>query len=340
MVRLAGAPLAVALPASRFCSLEIMTIKNIRPEHFRTGVGPAEARSLFKRSVEFVGLETFSYCNRKCWFCANSFIDRKTANLFLDEGILAMVLRDLAEIDFDRTINLSSYNEPLADPVILDHLRRVRREVPRAQLSLYSNGDYLNRDYLDRLHDAGLNELYLSLHTGDHEDLNDSKVERRLRYFRDRCGLDITMTRIEPGVRYKGRADYRGMYVQFYEPNMRTLGSNMGELIEDVETRYVRTCPCLEPLTHLTIDYTGFVVPCCRIRSDAKEHKPYVICDLREVPSIFDAYTHPNAVAWRRSLSSFGVKDHPCGTCDNAQVAGSWLNRWRFRKIERIANQP
>ena len=316
-----------------------MAIKGIRPEHFRDDVDEATARALFARSVEFVGLETFSYCNRKCWFCANSFIDRKSANLFLRDEIFAMVLRDLASIGYRGIVNLSSYNEPLSDPVILDHLKRVRAAVPGARLSLYSNGDYLDRGYLERLGDSGLDELYLSLHTGDHEDLNDAKVERRLRFFRDRCGLDITMTHFEPGVKYKGRADFGGMHVQFYEPNMRTLGSNMGELIEDVETKVTRTCPCLEPLTHLTIDYTGLVVPCCRIRSDAEEHKRYVICDLRDVPSIFAAYVHPNAAAWRRSLSAFGPKDQPCGTCDNALIRDSFVNRWRFRSVARMARR-
>jgi hypothetical protein len=307
----------------------------IEPRHFRDGIGAGEAQRLFESSVHFVELETFSYCNRKCWFCANSFIDRKTANIYLSEAVFAKILRDLAAIGYAGTVNLSNYNEPLSDRAIVGHIARVRDAAPAATISVYSNGDYVNAGYLAELRDAGLDEIYLSIHTGDREDLNDAKVERRIASLGRKIGAEVEFSKRQPGVQYRARVKYPGMRIQMYEPNMRTLGSNMGELIPGLQEDYRRTSPCLEPFTHFTVNYNGQVVPCCRIRSDAAEHESYVICDLHEVDTIFDAYAHARLVGWRRSLASFGDKASPCGTCDNAVIRETWTARRRFKAIKK-----
>ena len=305
----------------------------IERRHFRRGIAAAEARRLFKSSVHFVEFETFSYCNRKCWFCANSFIDRKSANVHLSEEVFAKILRDLGAIGYAGTVNLSNYNEPLSDRAIVEHIARVRRAAPAATISVYSNGDYVNAGYLAELRDAGLDEIYLSIHTGDREDLNDAKVERRIATLSHKIGAAVEFSKYEPGVQYKARVKFRGMRIQMYEPNMRTLGSNMGELIPGLQQDYRRTSPCLEPFTHFTVNYNGQVVPCCRIRSDAAEHEDYVICDLHEVDTIFDAYAHARLVEWRHSLARFGDKASPCGTCDNAIVRDNRGAQRRFKAI-------
>jgi MoaA/NifB/PqqE/SkfB family radical SAM enzyme len=285
--------------------------------------------------VNFVNVETFSYCNRKCWFCANSFLDRHSANMIMEDAIFGMIVRDLGEIDFDGTVNLNGYNEPLADDIIFDHIQAVRTKVPRAHVSIFSSGDFLTRERLERLHDVGLNELRLSIHTGNNEDLNDEKVERRIQYYRDKLGLKVHMERAEKGVRYKGQIDFRDMFIRLYEPNMRTLGSDMGGLI-DVENKHRRVCPCLEPAVHLTVEFDGSVVPCCRIRTDAPQHKDLAFCSMRDVGSIFEAYVHPKAVAWRRSVSTFGEKQSPCSTCDNALIKDTIVTRAKFRRVEQM----
>ena len=39
----------------------------------------------FKESLKFIEIEIFSYCNRKCWFCPNSFVDRISHNHLMPE---------------------------------------------------------------------------------------------------------------------------------------------------------------------------------------------------------------------------------------------------------------
>ena len=228
---------------------------------------------------------------------------------------------------------IPDYNEPLSDRAIVGHISRVREAAPAATISVYSNGDYVNAEYLAELRMAGLDEIHLSIHTGDREDLNDAKVERRVAVLSRKIGAEVRFSQYRPGVQYKAKVKYPGMRIQLYEPNMKTLGSNMGELIKAVERDFHRTSPCLEPFTHFTVNYNGQVVPCCHIRSDAAAHKNHVICDLHEVDTIFDAYAHARLVEWRRSLASFGEKSSPCGTCDNAVIPDTWATRRRFKAV-------
>ena len=220
----------------------------IHYNHFDASLSREDAKALFKSSVSYVSIETFSYCNRKCWFCANSFIPRADtkANKVMETELLEKIVRGLGEINYTKTINISGYNEPMADKRIVDHIAVVRRHVPQATISIFSNGDYLTIKMLEALYEAGLNELYLSIHTGNNEALNVAKVEKRIAHYRD-IGLDVRMSHMEPGKQYKGRIPYKDMFIQLYEPNMKTMGSDMGGLIKDVEHTHHRTEACFEP---------------------------------------------------------------------------------------------
>ncbi len=306
----------------------------VNKDHFRSDLDEEASRDLFKQSVSWINLETFSHCNRQCWFCANSYIDRLSGNQELDSKILDMVVKNLASINYSGVINLSLYNEPLFDESIIGPIKTIRDHCPNAQITVFSNGDFLNEDYLTRLSDAGLNKIHLSIHTGNNEDLNDQKVQARIRFYREKIGLKINMSIESPGEQYKGTTKFGNIDIQLYEPNMRVMGSNMGELIAEVEQHENRTNPCFDPAAQFTIEYGGKVVPCCRIRTDAKEHADMHFCSLHDVDSIFQAYTHPRAVEWRRSVSFYGDKQSPCSTCDNAVFEGNWIEKKVLNRLK------
>src|SRR5262245_6641940 len=117
----------------------------VLPAHFVAANSRDEARTLFASSVKVVEIEIFTYCNRACWFCPNSKIDRRSSNNYMDEALYLRILSELAEIDYCGIVNFNRYNEPLADRVILDRLRQARALLPKATLQTYTNGDYLTR---------------------------------------------------------------------------------------------------------------------------------------------------------------------------------------------------
>ena len=152
----------------------------ILPRHFSATGTRDEAKALFAFSVKLVEVEVFTYCNRTCWFCPNSRIDRRSSNLYMDEELYLKILSELAEIDYRGVVTYSRYNEPLADRIILTRLRQARAALPNAILSTHTNGDYLNREYLDALRDAGLNRITIMNYLGNDDQFSDRETLTRM----------------------------------------------------------------------------------------------------------------------------------------------------------------
>src|SRR5439155_16258576 len=152
----------------------------ILPAHFVPAGSRDEARGLFASSVKLVEIETFTYCNRTCWFCPNSRIDRRTTNRYMDEELYLKIISELAEIDYRGTITYSRYNEPLADRIILTRLREARAALPNALLSTHTNGDYLTRDYLDDLRKSGLNRIIIMTYAGNDDSFSHCDILTRM----------------------------------------------------------------------------------------------------------------------------------------------------------------
>ena len=55
-------------------------------------------KRVFKENVCWVEIGISSFCNRKCWFCPNSIIDRNSCNIELNENLFLKLLSELREI--------------------------------------------------------------------------------------------------------------------------------------------------------------------------------------------------------------------------------------------------
>ena len=125
-----------------------------------------ESKSLFKKNVEIINLETSAYCNRVCPYCPVSIYDRKDKTIKISESILSSVITALKEVDYAKRISLNLYNEPLYNSFIFEVLSKLNRELPNSLLHLNSNGDYVkSEETLLKLEQSGLKELLITLHT-------------------------------------------------------------------------------------------------------------------------------------------------------------------------------
>jgi biotin synthase-like enzyme len=135
----------------------------------------------FKKQLNLIEIETFSYCNRKCWFCANSIIDRHSSNNTMPEDMYLSILNQLSEIDYDKEITYSRYNEPLAyKEIILKRISQARKILPKAKLRTNTNGDYVTFEYINELRDAGLNELFIQQYLANNEQYDHVKMKKRM----------------------------------------------------------------------------------------------------------------------------------------------------------------
>ena len=115
-------------------------------------------KRILKKYLQIVEIEIASFCNRTCYFCPNSHIDRKSKSIELDEIVFLKLINNLSEIDYDKFLNFHRFNEPLANKeLILKRVRQARERLPKASFRIFTNGDYVSKEYFEELRDAGGN---------------------------------------------------------------------------------------------------------------------------------------------------------------------------------------
>lgn len=271
----------------------------------------------FRDCVDTVAIEVSSYCNRRCAYCPNSTHDRISGQRFMSDALFDRILGDLASIGYARTLLFHLYNEPLADRRILSYVARAHERLPGARLSLSTNGDYLDRAYLEDLHAAGLRDVHVSLHLQPGEAHTESRLFRRLELLEKAVGIAAEPDGYAVRERFAFRLPFRDMTISVSGVDYARQGTNRGGLLDGVGQPVGggRTSLCLLPLTMFVVYHDGRVTPCCHIMADAPEHAAHVVGTVAEADSIFDVYAGQALSAWRRSLNLFGPKAEPCGSC-------------------------
>lgn len=319
-------------------------MNKISPELFFPITNRDIAREVFRKTVSEVQLETSSQCNRKCLYCPVSTVNRFDTNSLLDQSIFNKILAQLSEIDFKGRIGLSLYNEPLANQSIITSIAHTRRSLPKALIYFYSNGDYLNRDMLDKLSSAGLDEINISLHLSQNKEYKDADIESALCKLEKRTGLTFTIVRKLENTILSATSRHVPLNINLIGLNYRTYGQDRGGLISIVENAKPRQAPCDRPFSNFVIQYDGKILPCCQIFPDRKEHHAYIIGDFNDFSNIFEAYTSEVMTQWRRSLISFGPKTGPCAMCSDGEREGTLqefeLRNQISRSLKGIGESP
>ncbi|WP_348770891.1 radical SAM/SPASM domain-containing protein [Niveispirillum sp. SYP-B3756] len=282
-----------------------------------------------------VEIEIFSYCNRRCWFCPNSKVDRISQNVLMPAAMYSRIIDQLAEISFDGVIAYSRYNEPLSDRIILDRLREAQAKVPMARLHTNTNGDYLDHDYVRYLYDAGMRSLNVQLYLKNDERYDHEQTRKKAALTLKRINLPHVLTRDEPGVWLEYAVTYKDMSIRVYGRNFAVNGTNRGGQV-DIMQDYVRTAPCLMPFWSVYVDYNGLLMPCCNLRSDVPEHRDYVLGDMAGDGDLFLHYTSRQAALFRKSLLNHQVKE---GVCQNCHFAVPDINQDCTDIMDRLSRE-
>ncbi len=300
-------------------------------DHFHAPETHEEMVVLFKRSVTNVVVEISSFCNRKCNYCPVSQVERSRDNKLLPDQIFDRIVTDLASIDYEHSVCLNLYNEPTSDrELLLKRVSILRKKVPKCRIYFSTNGDYLNRGYLRELVDAGLSELYVTLHAPRGASYSDGYVVGRFSEFAARMGKQIKVDTVLPQQTMQGTMNLFGIKIHVFATNYDLYGSDRAGSIQSLSARAPkRTAPCDRPFNDFTVSYDGTVFPCCQMFADNDLHKErYRIGNLADYSSLFQAYASRELAGWRRSLLRFGPKASPCDTCSEADHEGPAEERW------------
>lgn len=156
----------------------------------------------------------------------------------MDENIYLKIIYNLKEIDYSNNINFHRFNEPLSQKeLIINRIKQARFNLPKAIIGIFTNGDYLTKEYLDELKDAGVNSVY------------------------------------------------------------------------------DRTFRCFFPFTDLYIDYNGYCMPCCHLRSDIESHQNFILGNIYD-SNLFEIFTNQKTVELRKYLCVNSKKISPCSKCE------------------------
>ena len=167
------------------------------------------SKSFFRKNLKLIEIEIFSYCNRVCWFCPNSFIDRRSSNTEMQDVHYEKIINDLADIEYDGELTYSRYNEPLSHrDIFIKRVKQARQALPNAILRTNSNGDYVTRDYIEELNDVGFNQLWIQQYLGNNEKYNHERVRKVMNMKVEKLGMlhtvitDIENCRLEYDLSY------------------------------------------------------------------------------------------------------------------------------------------
>lgn len=301
-------------------------LRKLKGELFVVQSDPGKTKKIFSGFVKMVEVEVHSYCNRICWFCPNSFIDRKTKTYYLDENVYLKLLKDLANIKYSNIISFSRYCEPFADPIFYLRLEQARKYLPKAKLHTNTNGDYLNNGVVKRVYGLGLRNLGIQLYLMDRNaEFSYQAVERLAEKQKQRIPIvDFHLfSKEDAWIEYRGK--YKNMDIRMQAADFKIKGVNRGGL--NVVEDSLRYSPCLQPFFRLYIDYNGNVVPCCNIRSDNPQESNYALGNITK-DSIFQIFTNNEMVKWRKNLIHFSPKQRVCKNCTFELVNDTLVNRY------------
>ena len=234
-----------------------------------------------------VEIEQHSYCNRKCWFCPNTIIDRQKPVQYFNERIYRQILADLASIEYSQVISFSGNCEPFSQPdFFIERIKMAAEALPGAFLSTNSNTDYLTTDIVRRASQAGLDVLKAQLYFDRDEEYTEEAVDAKM----DRLGKKLRPICFA-GIEGQWYALEGNLVIHAYAKNFHRVGHNRC----DVEVRdwpQKRFHTCFEPVQYIGVNYEGYVTPCCNLRGDYKPHQQFMLGRMIDCSdeSIFDYY--------------------------------------------------
>ncbi len=238
-----------------------------------------------------VGIETTSICNRKCSYCTqnNPEFRDKHPTKYMSADLYTKIIQELAEFQrtFDKkgfcgTLHLNGFGEPLKDPSIISRVEEARNALAEARIGFYSNGDLLTEDKYLQLRAAGIDEILITPHGGQHPK---KLVSLATKYKQDRI-----ITLLPPLVTYSNRG---------------------GEVELGDKTQQSPVRHCIHPTYALEITSNGVAIYCA---NDSMLRRPRGNVAESSIMSIWD---DPTYVKLRRDLRRGNIDRLPdvCLAC-------------------------
>ena len=94
----------------------------------------------------YIEIETINRCNGKCAFCPVNALERQRPYAKMEDDLYRKIINQLYELKYSGELHLFSNNEPFLDPRIIEFAKYAREKVPKAYITIYTNGSLLTLD--------------------------------------------------------------------------------------------------------------------------------------------------------------------------------------------------
>lgn len=112
---------------------------------------------------ERLHIQTISYCNAHCLFCAYPRIIDKVSHGIMEDAVYKKII-DEAALYQPKRISLLLMNEPLLDKKLPERIAYAKQHLgDQTEITITSNGSLLTQKIIDRLIDAGLDRIKISI---------------------------------------------------------------------------------------------------------------------------------------------------------------------------------
>lgn len=269
----------------------------------------------FQQFVCIVGIETSTFCNRKCDYCPdkNPKYKRRIEQNLMTEKIWQRILDDLEAVDYQSTVSLNLYNEVLTDPTLENKIKQLREKAPKSFIKFNSNGDYLDYERVKSLEEAGLDAIFITLHTAPGKPYKDEERLKHLDQFFKRIQYEGPIDLLTPNQKIRSEFYYNKMRFMVMCDNWGDYGTSRGGLIPELNS-LTRQTPCSRPMREFIISNKGFVYPCCQVFPDEPSNNHYRLGNVTD-EHIWNIYGKQQSVNWRKEQFLFGNKKGVCNQC-------------------------
>tara|TARA_B100000427_G_scaffold285939_1_gene259677 strand:- start:415 stop:1308 length:894 start_codon:yes stop_codon:yes gene_type:complete len=262
-------------------------LSNIKRSNLHKGPPPAH--------IEF---DMHGSCSRRCAFCPR-VDEKKWPNLEeqFEESLYLKVINELRDAwDYSGRISWSGYSEPTMHKDVFKLIKLTKKILPKCTLDIVSNGDFLDKEVIQKLYNSGLDHLRVSIYTND-------KTTQKFKKIREELNINPEIFFIRE--RNKGRKNDFGLML-----NNRAGAVNLKQIGIKREQTFPLERKCHYPLFKIFVNYNGDYQICSN-----DWNKKKIIGNANE-KKIIDVWFSDEFSKIRKSLMKKNRNIDPCKTCD------------------------
>jgi len=249
-------------------------------------------------TLKMIEINPIEICNRKCEFCPRAddgLYPNKSLKINLET--VEKIKQDLIEMNFDGRVGFVGFGEPTLHKQLCELIKTIREVQSVKWIEVNTNGDFLTRETVKNLYDAGCTTLTVSMYDNDITSMLEELVK----------GLDIELVP-------------RHCYSENFELKL----VNRIDIIKNEKELNINR-HCYLPFYKMFIDWNGDVLVC----SEDWGRESNVGNVLES--SVKDIWLGSKLLEYRKQLSQ--GKRSNCSPCNKCNINGTLFGKEQAQRF-------